>query len=490
MSPARSRTAAVRRLAAALLVVGAMVAGVTAASSLGSSYTFPAPTPKAHCGPGARPETSYQGRVPTADYTSGRVERGYQCNARQVSHHGATGGFKVLRYRDRGGRTCAFYDSTLLFPKDVLFNSVRGLGTVVLDMDDPAKPRQTTTLTSPAMLSPHESLLLNTKRGILAAVLANPRTNAGIVDLYDVRSNCRQPRLLSSTPTGLLGHESGFSPDGRTFWTASAGESLAAIDIANPATPKTIFTQFGITYHGLRLSDDGRTMYVANIGNSGASADTRAGLRILDVGEVQDRKPDPQVKVLADLDWRERSIPQVNEPFRRNGHHYLLEIDEYAHYSATTVTDPGSSAVGAARIINIDHPRRPFVVSDIRLKVHQPKQRDGAQQLDPGAQAPVQGYAGHYCSVPRRKSPNLVGCSMILSGLRIFDIRDVRHPKEVAYFNRPLPLGGRPTNPEAMGAFAMSQPAWDPARRSVWYTDGNTGFYVVKLTNGVGRLLD
>jgi hypothetical protein len=40
-----------------------------------------------------------------------------------------------------------------------------------------------------------------------------------------------------------------------------------------------------------------------------------------------------------------------------------------------------------------------------------------------------------------------------------------------------------------MGAFAMSQPAWDPARRSVWFTDGNTGFYVVRLTNGVGKLL-
>ena len=90
-----------RRGTVNLRLVGAMVAGVTAASSLGSSYTFPTPTPKAHCGPGARLETSYQGRVPTADYTSGRVERGYQCNARQVSHHGATGGFKVLRYRDR-----------------------------------------------------------------------------------------------------------------------------------------------------------------------------------------------------------------------------------------------------------------------------------------------------------------------------------------------------------------------------------------------------
>ena len=44
-------------------------------------------------------------------------------------------------------------------------------------------------------------------------------------------------------------------------------------------------------------------------------------------------------------------------------------------------------------------------------------------------------------------------------------------------------------NPTALGAFAMSQPAWDVARRSVWYSDGNTGFFVVKLTNGVEKLL-
>ena len=35
----------------------------------------------------------------------------------------------------------------------------------------------------------------------------------------------------------------------------------------------------------------------------------------------------------------------------------------------------------------------------------------------------------------------------------------------------------------------MSQPAWDVARRSVWYSDGNSGFYDVRLTNGMGRLL-
>ena len=81
--------------------------------------------------------------MPQRDYDSGRVKRGYRCNTVPVSHQGRTGGFKVLRYTDSRGHTCAFYDSTLLFPKDALFNVPRGLGVVVLDMDDPAHPRQT-----------------------------------------------------------------------------------------------------------------------------------------------------------------------------------------------------------------------------------------------------------------------------------------------------------------------------------------------------------
>lgn len=39
------------------------------------------------------------------------------------------------------------------------------------------------------------------------------------------------------------------------------------------------------------------------------------------------------------------------------------------------------------------------------------------------------------------------------------------------------------------GAYARSQPAWDPAHDSVWHTDTNAGFYGVRLTNGVADLL-
>ena len=489
MTPTR-RQPAVRRLAVALVLVAGVAGALTAASSFGSSYDFPDATPTAHCGPGARPETSYQGRVPARDYTNGRAARGYRCNTRQVAHHGTSGGFKVHRYTDRRGNTCAFYDSTLVFPGDVLANAAGGTGVVVLDMNDPSRPRQTATLNTPAMESPHETLLLNRRRGLLAGVLGTAATYPGVLDLYDVRTDCRHPRLLSTTPSGLLGHESGWSPDGRTFWSSSTVASLVAVDVTNPRLPTPVFTQLGVQYHGMRLSADGRELYAANIGSPGPTGVTGGGLRILDVSEVQDRQPHPQVSVLSDLTWRERSIPQVAEPFTRNGHEYLLEVDEFTDlFSFSGLTDPVSSPVGAARIIDVDDPRHPRVVSDIRLEAHQPDRRQG-QLGDPGASFPAQGYAAHYCSLPRRNAPDLVGCSMILSGLRVFDIRDVRHPREVAYFNEPLMPGEKVTFPNAEGAYAMSAPAWDARRRSVWYTDANSGFYVVRLTNGVGRLLD
>jgi hypothetical protein len=488
----RSAVAGGLRRLALVVVTLALAGAATAGLHSADGEELPAPVPRADCGPGSRPETAAQGRVPQADYDSGRAARGYLCNTRQVAHEGSSGGFKVLRYRDDRGHVCAFYDSTLIFPRDVLTNGITGTGTVVLDMSDPAHPVRTAVLQTPAMVSPHESLLVNQRRGLLAGVLGTAATYPGVLDVYDVRSDCRHPQLLSTTPSGLLGHESGWTRDGRTFWSAgTSGPSLVAIDLTDPTLPKPVFTQVGVNYHGIRLSPDGRTLYAANIGSPGPTGIAGGGLRIVDVSQVQERVPDPAVHTLSDLTWPQRSIPQVAQPFTRDGHRYVLEVDEFVDlFTLQGLSDPRSSPVGAARIIDVDDPTDPHVVSDLRLEVHQPAARQGEEYDDPGASFPAQGYAGHYCSVPRAKDPRLAACSMILSGLRVFDIRDLSHPREVAYFNQPLMPGRKVSVPEAVGGYAMSQPAWDVARRSIWYSDANSGLYVVRLTNGVGRLLD
>jgi hypothetical protein len=481
-SPSRQRRAAVRRLLAVTVVLLAMVGGWAA---MGSAAPGISTTPV--------PETSTQGRVPARDYTDGRAARGYRCNAVEVGHQGSSGGFKTLRYTDSQGHSCAFYDSTLTLPRDVVSNTLSGdgLGVVVLDMTNPARPRKTANLASVGMVSPHESLLVNQRRGLLVGVMGTAATAPGILDVYDVRTNCRRPQLLSQSLSGVFGHESGFSPDGRTYYVAgAAGLSLTAVDLSNPRKPKILFQQSGVVYHGLRLSSDGRTMYVANIGAPGPGGITGAGLRILDVSQIQDRVAKPKVPVLSTITWHDASIPQVAEPFTSRGHRYVFEVDEFIDlFSFKALTNLQNSPVGAARIINVDRPRHPFVVSNIRLKVHEPDQRSGPQKNDPMASFPAQGYAAHYCGLPTRNDPKIAGCSMILSGFRLFDIRDVFHPKEVAYFNKPVTTITKAALIPAIGGYAMSQPAWDLAHNSVWFTDCNSGFYVIRLTNGVQNLL-
>ena len=163
------------------------------------------------------------------------------------------------------------------------------------------------------------------------------------------------------------------------------------------------------------------------------------------------------------------------QPFTRKGRKYVLEVDEFSRFGAN---DPRTAKVGAARIIDVEDPREPRVISDIRLEVHQPAGRS-ASYGDPGSQNPLGGYTAHYCSVPYPTNPRIVACSMINSGLRVFDISNLKKPREVAYFNLPT----------SSGSSAMSQPAWDVKRRTIWYTDTGQGLYAVRLTNRVGRLL-
>lgn len=440
-------------------------------------------TPKAQCGPGSRPETDLQGRVTQADHDSGRAKLGFTCNTELVgtflpaTANGTVGGFKVERYVDKAGHDCAYFDSTLLFPSNLLDGQA---GVTVLDMSNPAKPVKTASLITPAMLSPHESLVLSSEAGILAAVLGNPAFGPGVVDVYDISKDCRKPVLKSSTPLGVFGHESGLSPDGKTFYSASPSTgTVVALDIANPSFPKILWAG-NYPSHGLSLSKDGNRAYLATIGGPFGG---KNGVVTLDVSEIQARKPNPKVKQVSELSWDTVSIPQNAIPVTLGGRPHLIEIDEYSAGGFEVVVAINGPRVGAARIIDISDERNPRVVGNMRLDVHTPSNRSKLIG-DPGATNPAGGYAGHYCNVPTREEPTIVACSMILSGLRIFDIRDPANPVEVAYFNAPVTGRAAPV-PAPASNYAMSSPAFVPERKEIWYTDGYSGFYVVRVTNNV-----
>jgi hypothetical protein len=439
------------------------------AGRAGTKTPYAGPTKGTACDKKSRPER-IQGKVPKSDYESGRAAKGYTCNARLVSHFGTTGGYRVERYVDKDGHECAYWDSTLLWPHNMPEQGTEGPGVYVMDMKNPARPVHTDTLRTPAMQSPHESVRLNVKRGLLVADMGYPTWNPGFVDVFNLKTDCRHPELESSTPTGIIGHEGGFAPDGKTFYVASLyGHTLTAVDLSNPKAPVPLWTTTDYQPHGVSISNNGKRLYIAESAFNDGTGDF-SGLTILDVSEVQKRVVNPTVTRVARLTWPQISTPQNATPFRMDGHKYLLETDEFG----------SGKNIGAARIIDIENEKNPFVVSNMRLAVN-----EGEQTEDPGDDQPFQGYQGHYCSLPSRVNPNLVACSFIMSGLRVFDIRKPAHPREIAYFNKPL-IEGDGFYPNKAGAFAMSAPAYDQATRDIWYTDGNSGFYVVRLSKAAG----
>ena len=280
-------------------------------------------------------------------------------------------------------------------------------------------PVLTDKLVTPAMLSPHESLVVSQERG-------------------RARRRARQPGLLPGHRRRLR-HLPGLPPPGaevqrarsassatRAAWRPTAAPSTRPRRAARRWSPST-----SPTSPRRCRSGSGPTTPTASRSATTATAPTSpaidSGLIILDTSEIQARVPNPQVREIARLTWDSMSIPQNAIPVTIDGHPYLVEIDEFG-----TLDE-----VGAGRIIDIGDETKPQVISNLRLEVHQPENFD-ADAGDPGAGNPLQGYAGHYCNVPTRVDPGIVACSMILSGLRVFDIRDPRHPREIAYFNAPI----------------------------------------------------
>jgi hypothetical protein len=444
----------------------------------------PPAVPRAVCGPGSVPERGMQGRATAADYAEG-----LRCNAEFVGRVDLPGGgFRTHRYVDPQGRECAYYD---VFPgaaSDRLAAFESATSTAVVDMSDPTHPAVSDRLVTPGNRSPHESLSLHAGRGLLAAVMGTFSTAPGIVDLYDLTTDCRHPVLLSSLPVGVAGHEGSFSPDGMTYW-ASAGAgfytghqsgTIVAVDVTDPRRPAVAAVTGEETAHGFNLSPDGNRLYYADVGPT-------PGLTVLDVSDVQARRPQPGIRRVGHLTWDTVSIPQTNLPVTIAGHPYLVEVDEFAagypvrnptnnavwHFLSDTGGSDPAELVGAARIIDVADPASPKVVSDLRLAVNSPEARAGEAAGDPGAEG-LFGYAAHYCAVPKPVDPGIVACSFMASGLRVFDIRDPAHPKEVAYFNPP----GDPAAPYR----ALAAPAFAPERNEIWYTDANYGFIAVRLT--------
>ena len=296
-----------------------------------------------------------------------------------------------------------------------------------------------------------ESLKVNTKRGLLAAVGGGVLVSAGTFDVYSIKNNCAHPVLLNSlasteltAPANGLGHEGGWAPDGRTYYSAGllAG-SLTAIDVSDPHHPSIIWTgTTNVVNHGFGISANGDRLYLASI--------VPAGIDTFDISSIQHRRPQLFLREISSVTWplTDGFATQHAIPFTEHGTPYLLAVDE--------------AGEGGLHLINLSDPSHPVVTRQIRLQIQLPQYAAERNQDADGDG--LFGYEAHYCALNRPVNPTLAACGFFDSGIRVFDISDLNAPREVAYYNPPAQTGKNlklPDSEHAMGLVAQGPDVLD-----------------------------
>jgi hypothetical protein len=530
------------------LICGAVI-GVASAQSRDSEGEVPLTVPRAVCGPEDNPETGLQGQVPAALRVAGF--KGFNCNLKLIAQSRNDGGnwqsaeFRERRqpFRDDDGwrrgddrrfHICGFYgsQSPSLSPAT---RDPATYGTRVIDITDAKAPKLTGYLQTSSMLDPWESLKVNERRQLLTA---DQGTNGGGgpgsgpgVDVYDLSQDCRSPQLLASVaigtgtdggtlaPVAPFGHEGAFAPDGLTYYIGDTTNRMYhAVDLTDPTHPMhiTTFSMDALTHpipdatgdihyraHGLSVSNDGNRLYavtpslgtaLADLGNPSDSGNN--GFVIFDTSEVQARLPNAQIKYISQFLFKDGSVSQHTIPVSIRGKPYIIHVDEGGSggISATawaSTCEAGSPPFPMARIVDIGDELKPRQVSRLLLEMNAPGKC--ASVLPDLVGLSIFTYGTHYCSVDNRNNATTLACGMFNSGIRVFDIRDPRRPKEIAYF---YPAGvttaSGGSNHDLGNNFVPGGPDWcsaqvhlDAERGTVWTTCQDNGLLMLKFERGV-----
>jgi hypothetical protein len=510
---------------------GIVVVGLASATqAFADQASAPWVVPKAKCGASDHPETGLQGQV--SALLRANSFRGFNCNLELISQQQNDGAnWQSAEWREQGHvglggdkaqgrpkRVCAYHGSASPSISPPARNAAH-YGVPINDITDPKKVVTTGFLQTTSMLDPWESLKVNERRQLLGADNGQNGGGGPEIDIYDVSQDCRFPQLLASVPVGtgtdggfvhkVVGHEGSWAPDGLTYYGGDLrARQYYAVDTSDPRRPKLITAWpvpvAGANSHGLSISDDGKRGYFVSLGTSGGPAGitdptvpANNGLLIYDISQIQDRVPNPQVRLISTLLWKDGSVAQHTIPIKIEGKPHLIFVDE-AGTGGISNTAQATAACAAnmppfpmARIIDISDETNPRIVSRLGLEIHDPK--NCAQVLPDIVGLNIFTYGSHYCSVDNKTNTTTLACGYFNSGIRVFDIRNPTQPKEIAYFNPPgtiLPSQG--SNHPSFGQWKPGGPDWCSAQvhlnaseGTLWSTCQDNGLLVLKFTNDV-----
>jgi hypothetical protein len=207
------------------------------------------------------------------------------------------------------------------------------------------------------------------------------------------------------------------------------------------------------------------------------------GFMVVDTSEIQARKPNPRMRMISETISRENSWAQLTIPVTIAGSKYMFFLGERG---ASQFSQAGFRATCAAGLRPFAHvhlyymgdENAPKLINRLQMEANDPKNCDAVAPEFDGAGGFI--YDVHHCSVDNRDNATTLACGYFQSGIRVYDIRDPRNIKEIAYFNPPASASGAKSI-----AWCGSMPVLDAKTASVYSRCKDTGIVALKFENGV-----
>ena len=186
-------------------------------------------------------------------------------------------------------------------------------------------------------------------------------------------------------------------------------------------------------------------------GRSWPFSDARDGLVITDVSDYQLRLPNPQIRIISTLFYPDQGTAESMIPLKINGHPYIVSVDEAGAASSNLKGWAGAcsrrvSAFGYPQIIDVADETNPRIVSKLRMQVADPancaallaETPPDVPGTAPGTNLPASSGTTNYsietCVADNPDDTKMLACGGQNAGLRVFDVSDPIHPKEIAYW--------------------------------------------------------
>jgi hypothetical protein len=406
-------------------------------------------------------------------------------NAQQIPAGWAAGHMNPIGYSDLDGRGGAFKMAI----KEVngrwylYMGHLWHRGWTIADVTDPTRPRVAKFIPGPEntftiQMDLHDAIMITAIQRIIPGWGGDPAKPAeeGVL-IWDI-SDPLSPKQLSHWKTGGGGTHRNSYPGGNYAYLSAGmpgyrGSIFLILDISDPRNPK----EAGRWWMPGQKEGEPRTGPPAGFHGPAVVEGNTAYLGYAPAAVILDIADKSNPKLVGRLD--------MSPPFISAGvqavHSVLPIPGKPVLFSASEASAEGCDAdLNHAAMIDIKDPTKPRMISFFPLPLP-PADAPFTNFCDKGGRFGPHNTNHHWHSPDVQKQGDLIYLTYFNAGLRVFDIRNPRMPKEVGWFVPPEPttrVGPIPTTK----LVTQTEDVLVDRRGNIYVTDKQWGLWVLRYT--------